>query len=170
MSSSQIHNVMKHTTWCMTKMQLGSSSFINHSLTDFPEGPGNDWSCVNLFLGVMHPNSSIVSWPINPNGATDANLNLWIHHRGRGRLWPWITSSSNSLRSISRSFSTEWWLPQVNMNLMSCFQSSNEISSNGGGHPIGEHLSYLIPKVVMMKERLQYDRISEFGSVQGGGP
>jgi len=74
--------------------------------TDSPDGPGKDWSCVILDLGMGCPLSSILDCLWHPNGAKDAFGILYKHEMGRRRANPLSMSSVISL-SISSKYKEE---------------------------------------------------------------
>jgi hypothetical protein len=44
----------------------GNRFLLTLEFTDNPDGPGKDWSCVNLYLGTIVPDSFIVCLFVAP--------------------------------------------------------------------------------------------------------
>ncbi len=88
-------------------MMLGSCSFSTQRLTERPDGPGNDWSCVILNFGTLAPVLSMVSCLMQPKGASEAfgmlnNILTWS-----GSANPCATSSDMLLIIASLYFAED---------------------------------------------------------------
>jgi hypothetical protein len=80
--------------------------------TDNPDGPGKDWSCVNLYLGTIVPDSFIVVCLWHPKGARDVCLRQLMISTGRGNAKPLSTSSVMTGLMNVQYLDKDLWLPR----------------------------------------------------------
>jgi len=80
--------------------------------TDNPDGPGKDWSCVNLYLGTIVPDSFIVVCLWHPKGARDVCLRRSMISNGRGDAKPLSTSSVMIGSMNVKYLDNDLWLPR----------------------------------------------------------